>query len=359
MNEEKINFSIQIVKTKIVLYAPNVHVGGGVVLLKAILEEWSENFALSGIFDNRARSELKLPSDSQVIWVRPTISDRLAAEVKLKNIASSTDVVFCFHGLPPLLRLRSHVVLYHQNRLLLDLVNLKGYARFVGWRIKIERFWSKTFRFNVDHYFVQTETMRRLIRNSQIDDSRITVAPFFCKMEERPKQHIEHDFAYLADGLPHKNHERLAEAWAILATHGIRPSLVVTLGPKDRLLAEFLKKYSEKFGLNIRNCGQISRNEVTNLYSSVRCLIFPSLGESFGLPLVEASQYKIDIIAPELDYVRDVCCPTQTFDPNSSLSIARAVKRYLRVSESVGRYYSPREVLQKVVESKVQDAVTK
>lgn len=340
-------------KTRIILYAPNVHVGGGVVLLKAILEEWSGKYTLFGIFDARAQSELKLPADSPAIWVQPTITERLATEFKLKTIASSSDIVFCFHGLPPLLRLRSHVVLYHQNRLLLDLINLKGYARFVGWRIKIERFWSQAFRSNVDHYFVQTETMRRLIKNSKIHYSRITVAPFFCQMEAPSKRYVQYDFAYLADGLPHKNHERLAEAWAILANNGIRPSLIVTLGPKDRVLAEFLKQYSEKNSLNIRNFGQISRKDVTNLYASVRCLIFPSLGESFGLPLVEASQYKIDIIAPELDYVRDVCCPTQTFDPTSSLSIARAVKRYLGVSESVARYYSPNEVLQKAVESRV------
>ena len=44
--------------------------------------------------------------------------------------------------------------------------------------------------------------------------------------------------------------------------------------------------------------------------------------ESFGLPLLEASSIDLPIIASESDYVRDVCEPAQTFDPNSYLVYA-------------------------------------
>ena len=39
------------------------------------------------------------------------------------------------------------------------------------------------------------------------------------------------------------------------------------------------------------------------------------------------------IIAGEMDYVRDVVDPSETFDPLSPVSIARAIKRYLGVPE--------------------------
>jgi len=39
----------------------------------------------------------------------------------------------------------------------------------------------------------------------------------------------------------------------------------------------------------------------------------------------------LQILAPELDYVRDVIDPAQTFDPNSPTSIARAVLRHLKI----------------------------
>ena len=60
-------------------------------------------------------------------------------------------------------------------------------------------------------------------------------------------------------------------------------------------------------------------------------LIYPSKIESFGLPLIEADAMNLPIIAAELDYVRDICSPTQTFDPNSSISIARAIMRFLNI----------------------------
>jgi hypothetical protein len=47
------------------------------------------------------------------------------------------------------------------------------------------------------------------------------------------------------------------------------------------------------------------------------------------MSLIEANDVGLPILAPELDYVHDVCNPIETFDPKSSLSIARAVMRYV------------------------------
>jgi glycosyltransferase involved in cell wall biosynthesis len=74
-------------------------------------------------------------------------------------------------------------------------------------------------------------------------------------------------------------------------------------------------------------------------------LIYPSQLESFGLPLVEAVSLGLDVIASELDYVRDVVYPVQTFDPTSALSIARAVKRYCGLTDPAFQLNSPAEFL--------------
>jgi hypothetical protein len=49
---------------------------------------------------------------------------------------------------------------------------------------------------------------------------------------------------------------------------------------------------------------------------------------------LEAKQIQLPIIASELDYVRDFVIPMETFDPNSSLSIARAIKRTLGIIDN-------------------------
>ena len=64
-----------------------------------------------------------------------------------------------------------------------------------------------------------------------------------------------------------------------------------------------------------------------------RALIYPSTLESFGLPLIEARDAGLPILASELDYVRDTVDPEESFDPHSPISVARAVKRFLGIQE--------------------------
>jgi hypothetical protein len=40
------------------------------------------------------------------------------------------------------------------------------------------------------------------------------------------------------------------------------------------------------------------------------------------------------VLASELDFVRDVLDPEQSFDPASAISIARAVERFMGVEEN-------------------------
>jgi glycosyltransferase involved in cell wall biosynthesis len=65
-----------------------------------------------------------------------------------------------------------------------------------------------------------------------------------------------------------------------------------------------------------------------------QAVIFPSFCESLGLPLLEARENAVPVIACERDYVREILNPVETFDPESPLSIARAVQRFLGVDES-------------------------
>jgi glycosyltransferase involved in cell wall biosynthesis len=148
------------------------------------------------------------------------------------------------------------------------------------------------------------------------------------------KKRAKYDFVYVASGEPHKNHHNLIKAWALLADEEIRPSLCLTLDKKrfSDLCALFEMK-KRKLGLNITNFSTLSNLEIQSLYKKARALIYPSTLESLGLPIIEARCEGLPILAPEMDYVRDVIDPEQTFDPNSPFSIARAVKRFLGKTE--------------------------
>jgi len=87
-------------------------------------------------------------------------------------------------------------------------------------------------------------------------------------------------------------------------------------------------------GLRIHTLGVLPHDQLLALYRESKALIYPSGFESFGLPLVEAKMAGLPVLAPELDYVRDIVNPVESFDPSSPISIARAVKRFLNEKHS-------------------------
>ena len=62
-------------------------------------------------------------------------------------------------------------------------------------------------------------------------------------------------------------------------------------------------------------------------------LMFPSLIESLGLPLIEANALSKPIIASNFQYVKDVCFPIKTFNPYSAESIAKAIIDFLSLKD--------------------------
>jgi glycosyltransferase involved in cell wall biosynthesis len=316
---------------RLLLYAPNVHTGGGAVLLESVLAAWPARLPLLGWLDERARARLPLPADACIRWVRPEVGSRLRAEFALAAESRPQDQVLCFHGLPPLLRNRGRLALFQQNRLYFGQARLADFGWRTRLRLRIEQAISRALRRRVQTWWVQTPSMAQGLRDwygaAEVD---VRVLPFAQPTPAAPRRvGPRWDFVYVADGEAHKNHASLLKAWQLLAEQGLHPSLALTLGPRDERLARAVAAAAQAHGLRISNLGQLPHAQVLALYADARALIFPSRSESFGLPLVEARRVGLPILAGELDFVRDVCEPVQTFDPASPVSIARAVRRFL------------------------------
>lgn len=335
-------------QAEVVLYAPNVHTGGGFVLLQALLGAWEPGAPLRAFLDARVQGRVSLPENASVHWVPPRALARLAGEFAARRAAEPDAILFCFHGLPPVLPSRARVVVFLQNRNYLGGVRLSQFPVKTRLRLMFERSIGRLFRHRVAEYIVQTPTMRREVLEwygAAAKAPPVRVAPFTGAMALDPVQREDlptrWDFVYVADGVAHKNHRRLVEAWRLLGEEGVYPSLVFTLGPRDASLAQELLAIAAQHGLNIENQGELTREGVARLYAQAGALVFPSFGESFGLPLIEAARAGLPIVASELDYVRDVCVPTQTFDPGSATSIARAVRRQLAVPGAIAEPAQP------------------
>jgi glycosyltransferase involved in cell wall biosynthesis len=86
-----------------------------------------------------------------------------------------------------------------------------------------------------------------------------------------------------------------------------------------------LSKYVFPKNLKIEFHGTLAINAVNELYNSCEYAIYPSLVESFGLPLIEATNHGCKVIASDLPYVHEIIEPSLTFDPYSVESISNSI----------------------------------
>lgn len=331
----------------LIIQANNIHEGGSKALLISFLNNVAAKKKFSKIyifldtrFDIKNISESAL-RDMVVVWVKPSLFTRLISEIKISYFSYKfkNSTILAFGNIPPLFPVKGKSLLFFQT-----VLYFKDFQKFIKTlrvkiKITIERIWIRARLHQTDLVFVQSTTVRdRLINEYKYPSNKIELKPFF-DLDEISKDKGNHEknnsFFYPAIGTSHKNHLKLIEAWVLLAKEKIYPTLIVTLDDRYKKTIEALEDARVQYNVRYINLGLISRDEVILQMKKSEVLIFPSCCESFGLPLLEAHKYKMPIIAGELDYVRDVVSPVETFDPMSSLSISRAVKRYLKIDQDL------------------------
>lgn len=121
---------------------------------------------------------------------------------------------------------------------------------------------------------------------------------------------------YPANNWPHKNHERLFEAFAQLRRE--RPELRLVLtgsGHERRQLPE-----------GVHALGHVPLDELASLYRRASCLVFPSLYEGFGQPPLEALASGCPVAVSRAASLPEVCGDAaRYFDPAEPEEIAAVV----------------------------------
>ncbi len=314
---------------KRLLYAPNIHQGGGKTLLLPLLEALKDDENVTFVLDTR----MILPEQGlagEVYRVKPTVFSRLWFEWRLKSLISSETVLLCMGNVPPLFAHQGKQRVFVQNRYLVDDVSLQSFSMLVRMRLVMERWWLKSRSRYVQAFFVQTATMNALL-DKQLGRCA-SVLPFVVlpiKDDSACKEahHKVYDFVYVASGEPHKQHRALIAGWVELAKQNLFPSLCLTLDThRFPELCEWIQKIRKAYDLHIDIKGELTHQGIYKLYNVSKAMIYPSTFESFGVPLLEAAALSMPIVTADIDYVYDVIKPTATFDVGSPESIANAVK---------------------------------
>jgi len=112
---------------------------------------------------------------------------------------------------------------------------------------------------------------------------------------------------YVGAAYPHKNLEKLIRAFNELINEDDRNLRLLLVGKTDYFMNR-LKEWSTSNGFdkNLVFTGQLSDNDLCNIYQSAEALVFPSLSEGFGLPGLEAQKNSLPVAASKITCLKEV-----------------------------------------------------
>lgn len=252
----------------------------------------------------------------------------------LRSLKIRSNVIF-FCSYPPLAKHLNSIVYYHSTFFTNSKNILKN--KKISTNIKFKRlfvhFLIKFFHQNVDSFYCQTNQIEADLK-ANFNKIRVKKMPFYNDLDLIGLNHqyitdFDYDFFYPATPDIHKNYFRLFEAVRILGREK-KIKVCVTI---DKKSVEYVEKMNEinddlKFEAII-NVGRVSKADVLNLYMKSKAMVFPSLEESLGLPLIEAAYISCPIVGSDLPYIYDVVENPIVFDPLNVKDIADKMNDFL------------------------------
>ena len=293
---------------------------GGKVILELFLKKiLSSKINYHLILDSRLKSK-QVEKIKTINYTIVNASHLNRKNFYLKNINRFSSIL-CLANIPPPINTSIETTIFFHNCLLLN--PLSHPISLKSLIINFLKFnYIKYYNQNDYNWIVQTPYIYKLLRNNLIINfDQVSIFPVFKKVSQlNAIKKCNNDFVYVSSSSSHKNHIRLIKAFKDAANKTFKEiNLHLTLYKAD------LPKSVLPKNLKIKFHGTLSIDSVNELYNSCEFAIYPSLVESFGLPLIEATNHGCKVIASDLPYVHQIIEPSLTFDPYSVKSMADAI----------------------------------
>lgn len=185
-------------------------------------------------------------------------------------------------------------------------------------------------------------TAQKLNKILNVSDSRMAVIPPIVPDSFHPisneklnsfrnKYRLPDRFwLYVAHFYPHKNHIQLLRAFHQLKLKGKIPWPIVLRGDDHGVGAKIKREiYKLNLDRNVILLPRINEIELSFLYSAATALVFPSLYEGGGMPILEALACGCPVISSDTQSSHEFggSC-VSFFDPSKLESIAEAIEQF-------------------------------
>jgi glycosyltransferase involved in cell wall biosynthesis len=196
-------------------------------------------------------------------------------------------------------------------------------------------FYTVFYRINIKsnkYVIVQQEWLRQeFIKRYKIKDvivahPDVAIPQGFAKQEKHAGK-----FIFFFPALPRafKNFEVLFKAASILNGRNKNFEVVVTFdGSENSYAAKLVNQYNDNPCLKF--IGIQNRDNIWGLYASCSCIVFPSLMETWGLPISEAKLFNKPILVADLAYAHETVGNYNKacfFDPSDPGALAALMEK--------------------------------
>ena len=150
-----------------------------------------------------------------------------------------------------------------------------------------------------------------------------------CPNGEAPEPYL----LSLGNSKPYKNPRGLLQAFARVAPR--HPDLRLKIAGRGDSFRN-LRALASRLGITaqVEFLGRVGEAELRRLFTGARALVFPSLIEGFGFPLVEAMRLGCPVITSDIPVMREIVGDAAfCADPNHPEDIAAAIEKLLADSE--------------------------
>jgi glycosyltransferase involved in cell wall biosynthesis len=260
---------------------------------------------------------------------------RYALFYPLQSWSKRFDLFHAQFSLPPLLRSLSVLTVYD--------ISYERFPHYFRRRIRAQMKalipWSCR---RADHIVTISECSKRdLVEIYRLDPNRITVtypgpAEIFKPMDfEQAKRHLQEAYGietpfvlYVGNLEPRKNLSRLLEAFAQLKRNDRIAHKLVIVGQKAWLydgIFETVRKHSPEHDVLLT--GYVPSADLPAFYNAASVMVYPSLFEGFGLPVVEAMACGTPVITSLGSSLEEIATGAAVLiDPYSISSMAAAIE---------------------------------
>ena len=266
----------------------------------------------------------------------------------------------CLKNPPDILFVPAHTIPLIRRPGLKTVVTIHdvGFQKFLEqyqsrwWRLYGGRISNFAARAATHVIAVSESTKRDLVRELGVNPDQITVVyegvdHEVFRQQSKKKCGIDGEYLLFVGTIqPRKNLVRLIEAFSLLTSHF--PLLNLVIAGKEGWLADEIYAAPRKFGVGerVKFLGYVPTDEIVSLMNGALALVFPSLYEGFGLPVLEAMACGCPVVASNISSLPEVVGSAThhgrvrggseagiLVDPHRVGDIVRGIEKVLRFSK--------------------------